>query len=240
MEGSRELLIGIDGCRAGWVVAEADTALRAISVRIEPTLDALFARAASGEVLVVIDIPIGLATNQRRAADGLARARLRSPRASSVFSAPSRAALAAKSYLEACDLNEGACQRRLSQQSYAILSKIREVDVLMSPSLQANVREGHPEVIFADLAGLPRGLSEPKKTSAGRDERVRILRQHLTPPDIVATRTELGGARNVGLDDIIDALACLVTASRILAGTARVYPAEPEYDAVGLQMEIVA
>lgn len=44
--------------------------------------------------------------------------------------------------------------------------------------------------------------------------------------------------RTVGLDDIIDAAACLVTARRLAAGTATAIA--PPRDRKGLRMEIVA
>jgi predicted RNase H-like nuclease len=48
----------------------------------------------------------------------------------------------------------------------------------------------------------------------------------------------------VGRDDIVDAAACLVTAQRIAAGSARTFPPDdaggPDWDARGLRMEIVA
>jgi predicted RNase H-like nuclease len=184
-------------------------------------------------------VPIGLATGEARRADGLARARLGWPRQTSVFSAPSRAALAARTYAEACALNAADRGRMLSRQSYGILPKIREIDALMSPALQANVREGHPEVTFAELTGLGHGLLERKKSPEGESVRCAILRAYLDVPDVRAVRAALGRART-GRDDIIDALACLMTASRVLDGTARVYPHAPQYDAKGLRMEIVA
>lgn len=232
-------LIGIDGCRAGWVVAEADASLRDISVRIEPALDGVLARAGRGEAIVAIDIPIGLASSGRRAADALARQRLGWPRMTSVFSAPARAALAATSYREACALNAAACGRMMSQQAYHIMPKISAVDALMTPALQTYVREAHPEVAFAEIAGLGHGLVEPKTSREGAAVRRDLLAQHLALPDIDAMYGALG-RKNAERDDIIDALVCLVTAQRVARGEARTFPDEPEYDDRGLRMELVA
>jgi predicted RNase H-like nuclease len=56
----------------------------------------------------------------------------------------------------------------------------------------------------------------------------------------VAERQSLG-RKAVARDDIIDAAACLVAASRCLHGAATVLPSNAvEYDARGLRMEIVA
>lgn len=231
-------LIGIDGCRAGWVVAEADESLRDIGVRIDATLHNVIAQAGRGEAIVLIDIPIGLPSTGTRRADTLARERLGWPRRTSVFSAPCRATLAATSYREACALNAAACGRMLSQQAYHIIPKIAAVDALMTPAVQAHVREGHPEVAFAELASLPHGIIEPKKSAAGAALRRDLLTAHLALPDIDGLYRDLG-RRNTTRDDIIDALVCMITAQRIVRGEALVLPPEPEYDARGLRMEIV-
>lgn len=233
-------LVGIDGCRAGWVVAEAtDASLREIRVRVDTTLDDVMARAAQGDAIVAIDIPIGLASSGPRRADALARERLGWPRRASVFSAPTRPALAATSYREACDLNEAACGRRMSQQSFGIVRKIRDVDALMTPALQARVREAHPEIAFAEIACLGHGLAAPKKSHEGAAVRRDLLARHLALPDIDGLYRALGPSR-LQRDDIVDALVCLITAQRIARGEALVLPASAEYDARGLRMEIVA
>src|SRR5204862_7485851 len=115
----------------------------------------LFASAVRGESLIAIDIPIGLADSTSRPVDVAARALLGPKQGSRVFPAPSRAALAGKSYAECCALNAEARGVRLSKQSYGILAKIRDVDAQMSPALQARVRETHPEVTFCTLSSAP-------------------------------------------------------------------------------------
>jgi predicted RNase H-like nuclease len=45
----------------------------------------------------------------------------------------------------------------------------------------------------------------------------------------------------VGRDDIVDAMACLVTAQRIVGGRALTFPSDgPDLDERGLRMEILA
>src|SRR5213079_2258100 len=168
-----------------------------------------------------------------------ARRFLGAPRASSVFPSPSRATLAARSYGDACARNRSATGRRVSRQLWGILPKIAEADRLVTPALQARVREAHPEVIFAVLAGRGRGLEHSKKTLAGEAERLAVLRRFVPRFDPGRVRRALG-ARAVARDDIVDAVALLVTAGRIHAGTARVLPPAPERDRRGLRMEIVA
>lgn len=181
--------------------------------------------------MVVIDIPIGLPECGPRPCDQAARKIVGGKRASSVFPVPCRAALSAASE-RASEINFRKTGKRLSKQSQAILDRIKEVDQLMIPALQAHVREGHPEVIFAKINGGP--LKHAKKSKAGEGERVRLVQKvgiRIEHPE----RNAFGS--NVGLDDIIDAAACLATARRIVVGVAQ--PVAP-LDRRGLRMEIVS
>ena len=67
----------------------------------------------------------------------------------------------------------------MSVQAWNIFAKIREVDAVFAtqPNLQRRVREVHPELAFAALND-GRTMENPKKTRAGRDERLRTLSQH--------------------------------------------------------------
>src|SRR4051812_13232699 len=116
-------LIGVDGCRAGWVVAVSDQSLRTPEFGIAPSFQALRDALYGVRAVIGIDIPIGLpaggALNDgTRRADGAARAFLGGRRRSSVFSAPCRATLQATSYREACELEIRArgVGKGLSQQ----------------------------------------------------------------------------------------------------------------------------
>lgn len=232
-------LCGIDGCRAGWVIASSGPGLRALDFRVVSDLRGAFRAAAAGRAVLAVDIPIGLAAPGPRAADVEARRFLGAPRAASVFPSPSRAALGARSYVEACARNLRASGRRISVELWNILPKIAEADRLVTPALQARVREVHPEVTFAVLAGRARGLEHSKKTRAGQRERLAILRRFVPRFDLERVRRRLGRAA-VARDDILDAVALLVSARRIHAGRARVFPRAPERDRRGLRMEIVA
>jgi predicted RNase H-like nuclease len=144
--------------------------------------------------MVAVDMPIGLPDQPGpRACDRAAR-RLLGPRRSSVFPAPSRAHLAAASFGDVGGL---------SIQAWNLVPKVREVDAAWEP----RVREVGPEVSFAAMAGAP--MAHPKRTAAGRDERLAALGRAEAP--------RVPGARP---DDVLDALACAWTAARIAAGTA--------------------
>ena len=210
-----ERVIGVDACKRGWVGITSD--LRGYFGR---TIDELMARSdEDGPVAVAaIDIPIGLPTSGPRRADALARG-LVGRRASSVFSTPVRAALAATTHAEATAVSVAATGKGISQQAYALRTKILEVDTW---ARTARCIEAHPEVCFAAMAGRP--LRHAKSTWAGSEER----RQLLSRSGFVLP-TELGVAGEVaGTDDVLDAAAACWTAVRYAAGEARFYPAPPE------------
>ncbi len=239
VDGPSELM-GIDGCRGGWLVAASDAALSALRFTVVEDLEPLIARAERGGALMAIDIPIGLAGGGPRACDLEARRMLGRPRGSSVFPAPCRPALGATTYARACSLSRRAQGVALSIECFNILPKIRQVDSLMTPARQAFVREVHPELVFALASGRPHGLVEPKRTAAGERLRRRLLRRLAPRFDPAAVRARLGPAL-VARDDVVDAVACLVAARRILEGQALVLPARGvERDRRGLRMEIVA
>ena len=110
----------------------------------------------------------------------------------------------------------------------------------MRPKLQEYVREAHPEVTFATLA---EEVLQYKKTSQeGERERLDLLHEfgiELSAEDISKWRQRLGLGR-VARDDIVDALACLATAKRIVNEVAVIRPSESQLDSTGLRMEIVA
>jgi predicted RNase H-like nuclease len=231
-------LYGIDGCRAGWVAAVADPELQNLQIHLISNLEALFARAGL-DSLVAIDIPIGLPETEARACDTTARMLLRSPRSSSVFSPPSRRTLPAETFREALQLNREALGIGISKQAFHIMRKIDEVDRLMTADRQRYVREVHPEVTFAQLNGGP--LQHAKKQAEGREKRIALLRKaglQVSEASLVEERSKLG-ASAVFLDDLVDALACLVTAADIHRGRSCSLGAARQRDARGLAMEIV-
>ncbi len=260
-----QTLMGIDGCKAGWIVAAGDLQLSTIRFGIEERVDRLIEAAAHAQdTLVLVDIPIGLPAGGPRACDVAARRLLGHPRASSVFPVPCRTALGACTQAEASRLNRMACGRGVPAQAFRLFGRIREVDAAMSPDRQSWIREAHPEVTFALLSGRGRGLTWSKKDPRGFAERLALLgrllpllelqegvqprfcdpvtgKGLLSPKmDVRAIRQELGTQR-VLPDDIVDALAALVSAHRVWAGEATVLPAgSPAEDQRGLRMEIVA
>jgi len=142
--------------------------------------------------------------------------------------------------LAVSESNQIASGKSLSRQCLGIVGKIRAVDQVMTPDRQRWIREAHPEVTFAVLSGLGRGLVHRKTTPQGELERVALLPQSAAGVDLAAERTRLGPAR-VARDDLVDAMACLATAQRVHLGKATIFPeGAPELDGHGLTMEIVA
>ena len=232
-------LAGVDGCKGGWVVVLRDVGSGALEVRVIETMGELIQRR-HGPAVVGIDIPIGLldqALPGGRECDKEARTFLGWPRRCSVFSPPVRPALRASSYDEALRLNRASSRHELgiSRQSFGILGKIREVDAMMTPSLQERVIEVHPEVSFTELHGSP--MKASKKSKPGRCARVRALERAWECK--LGELVEKHRSSAVARDDIIDAMAACWTAERVLAGNAVRFPVAPQRDSRGLRMEIV-
>jgi predicted RNase H-like nuclease len=165
--------------------------------------------------IVAVDMPIGLSEVGRRSCDTEAR-RLLGPRRSSVFPVPVRSALAATSFAEVTGL---------SIQAWNIVPKIAEVDACWEP----RVREVSPELSLAVVSGAP--MSHAKRFPEGRVERERVLDVHV--PGWART------ARGASYHDVIDAHACLLTARRIVAGTA-IELGDGAVDASGRPMRVFA
>ena len=177
--------------------------------------------------------PSDCPSRDRGAADVEARRRV-GPRRSSVFPAPARAVLGAPTYAEACARSRLACGKAISKQLFNILGKIAEVDALVTPQLQERVVEMFPEWSMAVLAGAP--MAHPKRTAAGRAERVTALGAVFGHGALEAhLRRRPTGA---GVDDVLDAFAGAWTARRHARGCA--VRVGGDVDARGLRMEVVA
>ena len=232
------VVAGVDGCRFGWVCVMKDSDTNRVSACLLGRFDEVLAMTPRLG-LVAVDVPIGLVEAGHRECDVAARRVLGPGRASSVFPAPVRAVLGAREYREACAISEGAHGKKISKQTFAILSKIREVDEFLCGDLkrQSWVREVHPEVCFWAWNGM-RPMLHKKKSSAGKAEREALVEAVYGE----AYRAIVGQFRrkDCGRDDVLDAFAALWTAERIAAGLAIRLPAEVVLDSCGLRMEIVA
>jgi len=156
-----------------------------------------------------------------------------------VFPAPCRTAIYAESYERANVINKKMTGRGLSLQTWNIIPKIREVDMLLSndESARLKVREIHPEICFWALAGYP--MEHSKKRREGLLERIQVLKSiYPHTDDIIRQALSTYRRREVARDDILDALSAAVTA---MVGVQKLVSIseEPEFDSRGLRMEIM-
>jgi predicted RNase H-like nuclease len=240
---SNTWLAGIDGCPAGWLVALVRPAAPEIQVLVLRQFGEVLTRPEPPAV-IAIDCPVGLPARAGpggRNAETMVRPLL-GERQSSVFSVPSRGAIYAADYGEACRVALGTSDppRKVSRQLFMLAPKIREVDTALraSPDVAGRVFEVHPELAFWRLNG-ERALSEPKKVkskpyAAGLAQRRKLLIADGFPEAIV----ESTPPRGAGADDLLDALACAAIARRLHRGLARPFPDPPPRDECGLPMAI--
>ena len=228
--------IGIDGCRSGWFYAGMDPD-GIVWFDIITGIDHI-QQFADKDCVILIDIPMGLKKGPGgRACDREAR-KLLKKKGSSIFPAPSRAALAAATYREACRLNQKHTGKKLSIQSFNIMSKIREVDqFLRNPKRTVQLYEFHPELGFLALNQF-KPLTHSKKTPEGRQERTAVLECYVEgTSNIISRASQRFLRKHLALDDIIDALAGLISArfkERLIS-----LPAIADIDEYGIEMTIV-
>ena len=235
-------VVGVDGCRGGWLAVRLSRDGTA-ETRIFSDMASLWS-AYFQAALILVDIPIGLPEDgpAERVCDTAARQVL-GPRKSSVFPAPRRRLLGSEyqSYREANAIHRQiAGGKGISQQSYALLPKIQEVDQLLRREASARriMREVHPEVCFWALAGgWPMQVN--KKKRAGFAERRDALKAVYAPcDDIIAEGLLAITGKRASRDDLLDALAAAVTG--FIGGTRlRTLPPSPARDNHGLPMEMV-
>ncbi len=213
--GDIDDIAGIDGCRAGWVVATTR------GVIVVPTLH------LEQFTLVGIDMPIGLIDGPPRACDLEARKFL-GRAGSSVFPAPPRAALQHTDYRVALAAARAATGRGISKQTFNIMAKVAELDALVLRADQHRIVEIHPECAFRMLNdGTP---LPSKKTAEGRLLRRQLLACHFDVP----SHAPAGAAS----DDLLDAYAVLWSAQRYQRGEHRAF-GDGQRDARGIEMRIV-
>lgn len=242
-------VVGADGGRKGhWVSIqlEVSSTISFVGAGIFPTLAELLEWGQDAEV-VGLDIPIGLPKVPERggrAAEQAARALL-GPRASAVFSTPCRAAVerakslgfSNASYAEVSQTNASASSQKLkiSKQAFFLIPRIAEVDdhLICTPTDRVRVIETHPELAFSRLSSEP---LPPKKTFRGKLARAQLLEKVSFPlcREILAMEDHAQASP----DDVLDACACALTASRKLRGEAWALPEDGSLDEQGIPMTI--
>jgi predicted RNase H-like nuclease len=236
---------GIDGCRAGWiaVLMRVDDP-QAHRIVTAPTLDAI-ADAPEQPAVIAVDMPIGLP--ERTEGSGRLPEQLIRPllgqRQSSVFAIPSRRAVEAGDYNEACAIAAATSEppRKVSRQGFATFPKIREINALLRarPDLLPRIYEVHPELAFWALNNR-KALDQPKKVKGTPYGPGMTLRRSLLalsgflPESLIHAPPPRGAAQ----DDLLDALAGLTVALVIARGGGHPFPDPPGRDAYGLPVAI--
>ena len=225
---------GVDGCRAGWIAALMKVGNPLFArILVAPTLAAIV-DAPERPAVIAVDMPIGLPERTKgsgREPEQLIRPLL-GQRQSSVFAIPSRQAVYAQDYGEACLLALATSDppRKVSRQGFGIFPKIREIDALLCarPELADQVFEVHPELAFWALNGR-RALEQPKKVKGvpyepGMRLRRALLKESgLLADGIINSPSPKGAAA----DDLLDALAGLTLALDPATGGGQSFPHPP-------------
>ena len=234
---NQQYVIGVDGCRAGWVYVGLNLSTSHAITGVAPSFQSIMDIAAMTS-MIVVDMPIGLADAGRRQCEAEARSLLKPLRHSSVFSSPRRPMLEFDRYETANAWGKAQCEGGgLSKQAWMITPKIREVDASISPTDQKRICEGHPEVAFFRLNG-GQPCVFPKRIKKGQAERRALLLRHgVNELDRLYDEVRADAGAKVGLDDLYDASALALTAKARLNNQA-VHLTGNARDARGLIMEI--
>ena len=234
--------VGLDWASTGWfgVVFDDDGGW---DTGVYPSVWSAW-KYHSDAARILIDIPIGLPADGKRACDVAARRKL-GRRGSSVFYTPLRDAVYCQTLEEAKAVNEAGADFSIQNQAWSIVPRIREVDEFldMFPSARDRLVETHPEVCFYALNGHT-PLSEPKRTRAGVRRRIDLLAGEYPDAravcaDAIDRYTTPSYAPSVGgADDVVDAVAAAVTARRGPEEWSTL-PETPPADDRGLPMRIV-
>lgn len=233
------LVVGIDGCKGGWLFSVLSTDDH-LQMLLFPFLSDAIAHLLNADA-ISIDMPMGLISDagEKRICDALIRKELGHPFSSSVFNVPCKQAVYANNYQEANRLNHKLCGKRLSVQLWNIVPKIRELDIILAeyPSLKKKIHESHPELCFKQLRGEP--LVHKKKTAQGKEERIALLKGLF--PDIkneFLTFRKLYLKKNVADDDILDSMVLAHNAQQIASGNYKQFPKDDIMDKNEVKMAV--
>ncbi len=228
-------LAGVVPCSKGWLAATAK--LQGITMSPEePQIFATFIEVLDYKPayqVISLFAPIGLLdepTPGGRRCDRDARRLLGRPRSSAIVSAPARPAITCPTFEAAAQMNGG----HLNPVSWRQIRKIAEVDVHIAPYWQRTVFEVHPELSLFQLND-DRPVRYSKHSRAGIDERRTLLMEHIPGVERILNAK----LPRIRVPQLIDAASCLWTARRIMSRAITRLPEDPEWDGLGLRMEII-
>ena len=228
-------VMGIDGCRGGWIVATGS----ASDVRLHwiPTIEEAWTRFPHVHIRV-IDMIMGLPTRPGERTLEQQLMPLLGSRRSSIFRVPCRSSVEAPTKALQYAIHEREMQEKLTPFGVLLISKIRELDGVIRAHLswQEHTYESHPETCFRLLKGSP--LRYSKKTNEGIEERVTLLLPwvpQFTHRDVQQQAHRLGCAP----DDVVDALVMYVTALLHRRHHTHLLLNEPLTESRGVMMRVV-
>ncbi len=226
------LLAGIDGCPTGWAAVIAEAGNPASAQLLHVTDLSAFLDTVT---FAVIDMPIGFTSGPHGRDVEVAMRGFLKGKTSSVFPTPCRMALSEEVYFDASFVNEQALGKRLPKQTFMLFPKMREIDTVVQRVGQSRLREGHPEVSFAAMAGAP--VLSRKRRPDGQAEREQLLTAESIPATSLLAAMTRG---RMAADDILDAAAMWWSADRFIDGRHITLPPTPSRDSVSLEMSVIA
>lgn len=229
--------VGIDVCKGKWIAV----CIRGNDFEVCKfnTISELCSKYEDADS-IIIDMPIGLLEdNNKERPERHARKHIKG-KASSIFNVPCRQAVYAKTYEEAAKFNKEVLGTGLSIQSYAISSKIREVDEFLNSNEKWKNRllEGHPEICFAKLNDN-KAVAENKTKKDGQKKRLEILKKYFKNSELVVEKFLEEVPKRKKIDDVIDALCLAVTGCIGLEYGFETIPSVPHINESGLKMQMV-
>lgn len=198
------MYLGIDGCKAGWIVASIDKSAT-LKFQLIEDLNAL--HQFKSPEYIWIDMPISFATKGYRSCELEAR-KLLANRRSSIFFTPCKEAVFSKSFEEACAVNYERCGKKISIQAWNICNKIKEVNSFVSGNQHIRISESHPELCFYGLNNNT-PCQHNKKTVEGKEERLQIIGRISKHYAQVICQTNIKGSSK---DDVVDAAVMAIAA----------------------------
>ena len=228
---------GVDWAGNGWFAVFL-TEDGSVEGHYYPTLWNLWRERNDDITRMLVDIPIGLCEDKKRACDVEAKRVLGGRHQSSVFYTPTRDAVCAENIEAAKERQrEAEAGFGIQNQAWSLVPRIREVDAFVTDYDNCQkVFETHPEVCFDALNDG--SLRHQKSDNRGIEERLNLLDERCNIDVRGFYETSRSTFREPtyapiigGKDDIIDALVAAVSA----ASTEGDLPSlprrtEPDYD----------
>ena len=218
-------VIGIDGCRSGWLTTRILDD-KSLSFHVIKNLKDSYLKDLN-LTHVGIDMPLELSPTGKRPAEVEARFLLKK-RSCTIFSPPTISALECESYLDACEINFRDCGNRISKQSWNLFPKIKETQKFFKNKLitKPSIYEIHPELSFMAMNNM-KVIELSKKTDLGRKIRIKLIQKFFPKFSFESVRNEY--KKNQVLDDdILDSVSVLWSTQRIVDNIANFVPKNSE------------